>query len=48
MAPILRVGQELQQWQNQQMQLWQSQSAASDSATEAMNSLAKLGYVENL
>lgn len=24
-APILRVGQELQQWQNQQMQLWQSQ-----------------------
>ena len=29
-APILRVGQELQQWQNQQMQLWQSQSAASE------------------
>ena len=45
MAPILRVGQELQQWQNQQMQLWQSQSAASQKliheATEAiMDSLA--------
>ena len=33
-APILRVGQELQQWQNQQKQLWQSQSAASDIASQ--------------
>lgn len=33
-APILRVGQELQQWQNQQMQLWQSQSAAAAAPVE--------------
>ena len=33
MAPVLRVGKELQEWQNQQQQLWQAQCLSRKATT---------------